>query len=277
MADERQMTFLEHLDEFRTRIIRSLLAIVLCTSVAFYFNEHVVTVLKLPLTIQINDVIAGSLDLLYQEDGSVPSFLTLVLRTRSSVVQAELFKEGPLEGILAFLGISLAFGCVLASPVVLYQVWAFVLPALKDSEKRFALPLFFSILIFFTAGCLFAYFVVAPVVLQFSAGLFPGLQNQWMVGRHVSFIIRLLLGFGIGFELPIVMGFLARIGVMDANAFRDRRRYAVVLIFIASALLTPADLLSMLLMAFPLMGLYELGIGVATFVVRKEQTNAESV
>ena len=73
------------------------------------------------------------------------------------------------------------------------------------------------------------------------------------------------------------MGFLARIGVMDANAFRDRRRYAVVLIFIASALLTPADLLSMLLMAFPLMGLYELGIGVATFVVRKEQTNAESV
>ncbi len=277
MVDERPMTFLEHLDELRTRIFRALIAIVLGTVISFYFNKYVVFVLKIPLTIQINDILAGFIDLVHKKDGSLLSFFSLVLRARSHVVNAELFKEGPLEGILAFLGISVAFGCLLASPVVLYQIWAFVLPALKDTEKRIALPLFFLVCLFFTAGSMFAYFVVAPVVLQFSAGLFPGLQNQWMIGRHVSFMIRLLLGFGIGFELPIVMGFLARIGVIDANGFQDRRRYAIVLIFIASALLTPADALSMLLMAIPLIALYEMGIWIAVFVGRREHTNVESV
>jgi len=134
-------------------------------------------------------------------------------------------------------------------------------------------PLFFIILIFFMSGVLFAYFVVVPVVLQFSANLFPGLENRWMVGRHVKFIMRLMLGFGIGFELPMVMAFLARIDVINADGFREKRKYAIVLIFVASAILTPADALSMILMAVPLLCLYQLGIWFASLIGRRESEN----
>jgi sec-independent protein translocase protein TatC len=271
-----EMTFLEHLEEFRKRIIISAIAIGIGTCISFYFNKYIVTILKLPFNLQISNLLASAIEMtvgLERLQGSTMGFLVLLLRSKTANVNAELFKEGPLEGILAFLGISLTCGILLASPIVLYQIWAFISPALTSKEKRYAIPLFFIILIFFASGVLFAYFIVVPVVLQFSANLFPGLENRWMINPYVKFIMRLMLGFGIGFELPMVMAFLARIDVINADGFREKRKYAVVLIFAASAILTPADALSMILMAVPLLCLYQLGIWFASFVERQESEN----
>jgi len=268
-----EMTFFEHLEELRRKIIISAIAIAIGTCISFYFNRYVVTILKLPFNLQMGNLLASAIEMIVGSgrlQGSTMGFLVLFLRSKTQNVDAELFKEGPLEGIMAFLGISLTFGILLASPIVLYQIWTFISPALTQKEKRYALPLFFTILIFFISGVLFAYFVVAPVVLQFSANLFPGLENRWMISRHVKFIMRLMLGFGIGFELPIVMAFLARIDVINADGFREKRKYAIVLIFVASAILTPADALSMILMAVPLLCLYQLGIWFASLVERQE-------
>lgn len=268
-----EMTFFEHLEELRRKIIISAIAITIGTCISFYFNRYVVTILKLPFHLQMGNLLASAIEMIVGSgrlQGSTMGFLVLFLRSKTQNVNAELFKEGPLEGIMAFLGISLTFGVLLASPIVLYQIWTFISPALNQREKRYAVPLFFIILIFFISGVLFAYFVVAPVILQFSANLFPGLENRWMISRHVKFIMRLMLGFGIGFELPIVMAFLARIDVINADGFREKRKYAIVLIFVASAILTPADALSMILMAVPLLCLYQLGIWFASLVGRQE-------
>ena len=263
MSRTSAMTFVEHLEELRKRIIISLIVILVGTGISFYFNRHIVTILKLPLKIDFNDVIASAIDATVGSEGSIMGFVSLAIRARSSPVEAELFKEGALEGILALLRISLTFGIILASPIIIYQVWAFILPAFTKQEKRYTIPVFSIILLFFLIGSIFSYLVVAPVAFRFSASLFPGIENRWMLGKYISFMTQLILGFGVAFELPIVMAFLAKVGIIDANGFRARRKYAIVLIFVISALLTPADVLSMILMAIPLLGLYQLGIWLA--------------
>ena len=178
-------------------------------------------------------------------------------------------KVGPLEGIMAYLKLGITTGILLALPIVIYHVWAFVFPALKREEQQFAMPLFLIIVVFFIFGAAFAYFIVTPVVLQFSAQLLPELPNMWDLEKYINFVTRLILGFGIAFELPIVMAFLSRIGIIDARGFREKQSYALLGICVMSALLTPADPGSMLLMAIPLFVLYQLGIFFA-YLVEKE-------
>ena len=167
---------------------------------------------------------------------------------------------------MAYLKIGVTTGVVLSLPIVLYQLWAFIFPALNRTERRFAVPLFLIIVAFFALGAVFAYFIVTPVVLHFSAQLFPELPNRWDLEKYVNFVTRLILGFGIAFELPIVMAFLSRIGVINANGFREKQNYALLGICVMSALLTPADPGSMILMAVPLFLLYQLGIFFAYLV-----------
>lgn len=276
MSRSSSMTFVEHLEEFRKRIIVSLIAVLIGTGVSFYLNKRIVTIIKLPLKIDFNNVLADAIDATVGSEGSIMGFVSLALRARSSPVETELFKEGALEGILALLRISLTLGIIFAFPIVIYEVWAFLLPAFTQKERRYAIPLFLIILIFFVVGGLFSYFVVAPVAFHFSASLFPGIENRWMLGKYISFITQLILGFGVAFELPIVMAFLAKVGIIDANVFRKQRKYAIVLIFVISALLTPADVISMFLMAIPLLGLYQLGIWFAV-IFGQETENYESV
>lgn len=271
MSRSTAMTFIAHLEELRNRIIVSIVTVLIGTGISFYLNRYIVKILKFPLKIDFNNVLASAIDATVSSEGSILGFVSLMLKARASSVEAELFKEGALEGILALLRISLTFGVILAFPVVIYEIWSFILPAFTKKERRYTIPLFFIILLFFILGGLFAYFVVAPIALRFSASLFPGIENRWMLGRYISFISRLILGFGVAFELPIVMGFLAKIGIIDANGFQERRRYAMVIIFAISALLTPADVLSMLLMAFPLLGLYQLGIWFAVLIGQESE------
>jgi len=166
-----------------------------------------------------------------------------------------------MEKFMVVFKASFIVGTIIAAPVVLYQIWSFVLPALKEKEIKYVLPLFFVTLFFFSIGAAFAFLIVAPISMPVLAGLLPAVQNQWRIEHYFSFIAWLVIAFGVAFELPVVMGFISKIGILDAKSFRKKRKIAVVLIFIASAILTPTqDPFTMSLMAVPLMGLYELGI-----------------
>ena len=264
------MTFWEHLEELRRRIIIAAIAIGVFTVLCLSFSGPIEKVVMFPLKTSMSTLIANAIDAAVGGDGSIFGFLAVTLRAGSSSIDAILMKVGPLEGIMAFLKLGVTAGILLALPIIIYQVWAFIFPALNREEKRFAVPLFLIIVAFFTIGAIFAYFIVVPVVLQFSAQLFPEMPNMWDLENYLSLVTKLILGFGIAFELPIVMAFLSRIGVINARGFREKQNYALLGICVMSALLTPADPWSMLLMAIPLFILYQLGIFFA-YLVEKEQ------
>ncbi|MCY3743089.1 MAG: twin-arginine translocase subunit TatC [Candidatus Poribacteria bacterium] len=269
-SNDVAMTFWEHLEELRRRIIIAAIAIGAFTVLCLSFSKPIEKVIMFPLRTSMNTLIANAIDTTVGGDGSIFGFLAVTLRAGSSSIDAVLMKVGPLEGIMAFLKLGVTAGILLALPIIIYQVWAFIFPALNREEKRFAVPLFLIIVAFFTIGAVFAYFIVVPVVLQFSAQLFPEMPNMWDLENYLSLVTKLILGFGIAFELPIVMAFLSRIGVINARGFREKQNYALLGICVISALLTPADPWSMLLMAIPLFILYQLGIFFA-YLVEKEQ------
>ena len=268
-SNEVAMTFWEHLEELRRRIIIIAIAIAVFTLLCLSFSGPIETVVMFPLSTSMSTLIANAIDATVGSEGSIWGFLAITMRAGTSDAEAELIKVGPLEGIMAFLKLGITAGILLALPIIIYQVWAFVFPALNRQEQRFAVPLFLIIVVFFVLGAAFAYFIVTPVVLQFSAQLFPDMPNRWDLQNYVNFVTRLILGFGIAFELPIVMAFLSRIGVINARGFREKQSYALFGICVMSALLTPADPWSMLLMAIPLYILYQLGIFFA-YLVEKE-------
>jgi len=275
--DVKEMTFLEHLEELRRRIIVCIIAVFVGTVISIWFKDQLLNFLELPLRFRAQRFIGDLLGRVAGgRDNSIWNYISLFLRSRSSMrTNVDIIITGPLESFLALLRISLATGTVMAAPVLLYEIWAFVLPALKPHEKRYALPLFALLTFFFIIGAFFAFFVVAPIGLEVFANLWggyhSGLRNLWTLNRYVTFITRLILGFGAAFELPIVMAFISYIGIIDSNGFRERRRYAIVLIMLLSAFLTPSDVLTMLLMAGPLMALYELGIWFSVLTERRRE------
>lgn len=276
MRDEPK-TFIEHLGELRKRIVVSAFATVAGTVISFIFRNRLFDFrsgwLMLPLRLRVSDIMAAFFGAISRAGvgSSTLNLFQLFFRSRTSQIDTiKLISIAPLEKFMVIFKASFAVGVLVASPVILYEIWAFVLPALKQHEKRYLMPLFFITLFFFFIGAFFAFFVVAPVAMPVLAGLLPSIENQWTLERYFSFVIRMLLAFGAAFELPIVMGFIARIGIFDAASFKRKRRTAVVLIFIASAALTPQDPFTMLLMALPLLGLYELGIRFAMLVGARE-------
>ena len=275
MASDASMSFLDHLEELRRRIIISLIAITICILISLWFKDPAVEIIRRPVDIPLNVQLANWIDRSVGSNGSFMAFLSIALKAKAAST-VQLNKTGAGEAIMAFLKIAVTFGVLLASPIVLYQAWAFVFPALTQQERKFALPLFLIIVFFFLVGVVFAYFIVLPVVVQFAAGLFAnvGVGNLWSIDKYVGFATNMLLAFGVAFELPIVMAFLSRIGVINAQGFRERQRYAIMFIFVAAALLTPADLLSMLLMAIPLILLYQLGIFLAFLAEQEPESNA---
>jgi sec-independent protein translocase protein TatC len=270
-------TFIEHLSELRRRIVISAFATAAGTVISFIIRDRLFDfrrgLLMLPLRLRPSDIMATFFGVVSRAGigGSILNLFQLFFRSRTSHADTiKLFSAAPLEKFMVIFKASFAVGMLLAAPVILYQVWVFVLPALKQHEKHYLMPLFFIALFFFSIGAAFAFLVVAPVAMPVLAGLLPSIENQWRLEYYFSFVIRMMLAFGAAFELPIVMGFIARIGIFDAAAFRSKRRIAVVLIFVASAALTPQDPFTMLLMALPLMGLYELGIRFAVLVGERD-------
>jgi sec-independent protein translocase protein TatC len=167
----------------------------------------------------------------------------------------------PTEAFSAYMTVGSLMALTVASPVIFYQIWAFVAGALKPSEKKFVLIFAPLSLLFFLSGGSFAYFVTVPMAYKFlmsfsSEYLIPMVS----IKNYLGFLGHMIVAFGVAFELPLILAFLAKIGIASPEYLRQMRRHAVIIILIVAALLTPPDIISMLILAVPLMMLYELGI-----------------
>jgi sec-independent protein translocase protein TatC len=237
---DARMPLTAHLEELRTRLIRSLLATVVGFTLCYNFAERLVSFLLRPLT---------------------------ALRPDQPIV----IGTGVTEAFFTKLKVSLVAGIFLASPIIFYQTWRFVAPGLYHTEKRMAVPFAISASFFFLFGAAFCYALVFPVAYEFFLTEFTsiGVAPQIRVSEYLTFASRMLLGFGVTFELPVATFFLARIGLVTHRTLIGYVRYAIVVIFIVAAVLTPGpDVASQLMMATPLLVLYALSIGIAYLVAR---------
>ena len=180
------------------------------------------------------------------------------------------------EAFFTRMYISFVAGLFVASPLIFYQVWAFIAPGLYDEEKRYIIPVALISAIFFMGGGAFCYYIVFPFAFSFFVSFStPEIVITPKMSDYLSFVIKLVLAFGLIFEMPIFALFLSRMGLVTANMMRRFRRYAIVLIFIVAAILTPPDVLSQLLMAGPMILLYEFSVGVAALFGRKKKPAPE--
>jgi sec-independent protein translocase protein TatC len=241
----------EHLVELRRRLIHSILALAVGFGVAYYFIDPIFDAVARPL----KQVLPKGSDIIFVAYS---------------------------EGFFAYLKLAFVCGIFLSSPVILYEIWAFIAPGLYSHEKRIVLPLAFISSLCFIGGGVFGYFVVFPAAFGFFAGYSgAGLRLMPNITEYLSFAIHLLLAFGLAFELPVFMLFLGMMGIVRAEWLRKWRRYAILIAFIVAAILTPTpDVVNQILMAVPLILLYELGILLVwmadTFMPRLKKPNNDT-
>lgn len=241
---EEKLPFTSHLEELRKRLIYSLIAIGVCFFICFAFKEWLFKILTLPLV--------------------------AVLPENSFMI----FTNLP-EAFFTYLKVSFVGALFLSSPFVLYQIWGFISPGLYSSEKKYAFPFVFFSTICFVGGSLFAYFTVFPIGFKFFVSFSTeSIKPMLSIREFLSFSCKLLLAFGVIFELPVFMFFMTRIGLVNSKMLSSKRKYALLITFIAAAVLTPPDVVTQILMAIPVMLLYEISIWVAR-LGEKKVTNDE--
>lgn len=228
--DEQEQTWVGHLTELRRRLIYAAAGILLCLAVSVPFANELYTLAALPLT---ENLPQGA-------------------KMQAVDVVAPFFVPLKVAAATAFL---------LSLPHTLYQLWAFVAPALYRHEKRLVLPLVLSSVLLFFVGMLFCYFAVFPVMFRFLPASAPeNIQVAPDIGSYLSLIIGLFVAFGAAFEVPVLVVLLHRTGAVSLAALRSARPYVVVAAFVVAGILTPPDVLSQFLMAVPLLLLYEAGL-----------------
>lgn len=235
-----EMPFLDHLEELRWRLLWSLLALVACAGFSFWvvLRFDVIGILMRPVTP-------------YLENGKL-SFLSVT------------------DPFFVSLKLALALGIVLALPIVIYQVWAFLAPALVPRERRAIVPAFYLGTLLFIGGAAMAYFVAIPFTIRFMLGFqTQALQPILTAPEYFAFVTKLMLAFGFIFEMPVVAMVLAALGIVSSKWLKSKRRYAFVAMVIAASMITPGDAITAtIVMIGPLMLLYELSIGLARLVER---------
>jgi len=260
-----KMTFLEHLEELRKRLLRILIAAGIGTAIAFYFSKQLVGLVLLP----------GGGSFVYIK---------------------------PAEAFTVYLAVSFLAGLVLASPYIFFELWRFVAPGLLAKERRYAFPFVLATTLCFATGVVFGYFLLFPAMRFFRsfetsallphfsyggyefppAGVFQGVKTpsliaQWTIGSYAALALRLVLATGLVFEAPVVVFFLARLGIISHKTLLAKWRFIVVGIFVVAAVLTPGpDMFTQSLLAVPLVILYIISIGVAYFAYPKKR-RAEDV
>ena len=245
-VEESAMPLSSHLEELRWRIVWAVCAVALAFVFTYALAESLFDFLTRPLIANIGD-------------------------------QVQLIGTGVTEAFFTKLKVSFIGAVFLASPAIFYQIWSFVAPGLYESEKNYARPFVAAATFFFLLGAAFCYFVVFPVAFHFFVSEFEsiGVSPALRITEYLSFSSRMLLAFGAIFELPVFTFFLARVGLVNHTMMIEWARYAAVGSFVIAAIMTPADAASQFLMAGPLLILYGLSIGVAYFVAKPEDTEAE--
>lgn len=241
MENDAKSPFTEHLGELRDRLVRSFIAVGVGFVISYAFKERLFQFLTAPL-----------------------------VTAMESSGNARMIFTGLPEAFFTYLKVSLLAGIILATPVLFYQFWMFVSPGLYRNEKKYMLPVVLLSLFFFIIGSSFGYFIVFPYGFQFFLGFATDtIQAMPSMKEYLSFASKMLLAFGLVFELPLVLTFMARMGLVTVPFLKKNRKYALLLFFVGAALITPPDVITQIMMALPLMILYEISIIGARIFGRK--------
>ncbi len=241
------MSFLEHLEELRARIIRALLAVAVGFGACWYYAERIFNYMQRPIMAALH---AHHLD-------------------------EKLVYLNPTEPFNMYLKVGFIAGLFVASPFVLYQLWAFIAPGLYRHEKRYVLPFMFSSVGLFLAGGYFGYRIVYPAALDFLIGYGQQFQPMITIGEYTDLFLTIIVGLGLIFELPILVFFLSLMGVVTAGWMWRNLRYSILVIFIIAAIVTPTtDIMNMCIFAAPMVALYVVSIFIAWLVSPKRRQAA---
>jgi len=230
MDEQEKIPFTEHLEELRKRLIVCFIAVGIGFVLSYGFKEKLFQILTRPLI---------------------------------SVMQTgdKLIFTGLPEAFFTYLKVAFLSGIILATPVIFYQFWMFVAPGLYDKEKRLMAPIVFLSTFFFVGGAFFGYFIVFPYGFKFFLGFASEIIRPLPSMReYLGFASKLLLAFGLVFELPLIITFLAKLGMVSVSFLKKNRKYALLLFFVGAAILTPPDVVTQIMMALPLILLYEISI-----------------
>lgn len=244
-VEDREQTFMSHLVELRARLLRAVLAILGVFVCLVPFANRIYALLAEPLLAKLP---AGGQ--MVAIDVASPFFAPIKLAFFTALM--------------------------VAMPVVLYQLWAFVAPGLYRNEQKLARPLLVSATLLFYAGCAFAYFLVLPVVFGFLTGYAPtGVAVMTDISRYLDFVLVLFLAFGFSFEVPVAVVILAALGWVTVEQLKAARSYVIVAAFIVAAVITPPDVVSQLMLAIPMCILYEVGLVAARMLGKRDATRDE--
>lgn len=238
MTDGPRQPILEHLEELRWRLVKSAAALTVGAVVAFFFRDWLFELLENPYRRAIEDT--------------------------DALAQFQVT-----EGFSVAMRLSLFGGMLLASPVLLYQLWAFVNPALTPRERKWTVPIVIALAVLFTGGVVFGY-VILPRGLEFLLGIQSGLEPIIGVGSYISLTLRFLLVFGLAFEFPVFLFAASAAGMVSSSQLARGRRWAVLIIVVVGAVVTPTgDPLTLMALSVPLYLLYEVTIWLVKFILRK--------
>lgn len=241
MTDDVRLTLVEHLGELRKRLIIASIAIIIGSLLCYNYIDRIIDIIVKP---------AQGLDFIYLS---------------------------PPELFIAYVKISLVLGLFVAAPIVLFQIWMFIKPGLKEKEKKYVLFSMFMGIIFMLMGVTFAYYVIIPMTIQFFIKMsVDQVTPLFSFANYISFIGSLLLSFGLVFELPMIIILLTQLGLVAPKTFKKYRKIVILGIFIVAAILTPPDVVSQTMMAIPMVLLYEFSIIVSTIIYGKKKKYKES-
>jgi sec-independent protein translocase protein TatC len=262
---EAEMSFWEHLEELRSHIFRSMAAILVFAIAAFIAKKYVFDYVilapksenfitnrllcKLGDLVSVQSLCIGKLNLTIQNISMSGQFMT-------------------------HMYVSIVAGLIIAAPYVIWELWRFIMPALKTKEKKYSRGAVLVSSLLFILGVLFAYFLILPLTINFlgTYQVSQDVANQINLNSYISTVVSVTLAVGIVFELPILVFFLTKVGIVTPAFLRKNRKYMLVIVLVVSAIITPPDIFSQILVSIPLLGLYELSIAISERVYRRRQS-----
>jgi sec-independent protein translocase protein TatC len=256
---DKELSLVQHLTELRDRLMVASIAVVITTAGAFIFSTDIIKFLMVPVNCSF----------LHIDSQRAPFIFFEFVCTDN---RARLIALSPTENFTTFMRVSLFSGIALAMPVILYEIYAYVDPALFPNERRFIRWSGIPILGLFIAGMAFCYFILLPNAIKFLISFGSDvIENQLRASDYISFVTTFILGVGLVFEVPVIIYTLVRVGVVQRAWLAKQRRYVFLLVFVAGAILTPTpDPFNQTLVAVPMYLLWEFGLFLARFVPKRQ-------
>lgn len=268
-SEQSEMSFLDHLEVLRWHLVRSTIAVLLFMGLAFFYKSFVFD--KVILAPQRSDFLT------YRLFCKLSHFLNFGDKLCFEDMNFKLINISMSGQFTTHLTVSAVAGLILAFPYILIEVWRFISPGLKKSERNSALALVFWGSVLFMSGVLFGYYVITPLSVQFLGNytVSSTVANSISLNSYIGTVTSITIACAILFQLPIIVYFLSKVGILTPQIMRNYRKHSIIIVLILSAIITPPDVTSQILVAIPLIFLYELSIYISR-IVQKRQAKAES-